>query len=277
MVHTPTHLAAHDDLGTPEDARSGRGGFNVDQVVEDYLAGHSVQTAQAYARDIAHLVRHLDARGIELATATRADLGRYVRTLEAARVPPSTIRRRLAAIAGFYSHLRGEGLVAGSPADGLRRPRGQSAPRIGPDAADLARLLSTARSDSPTAELLVDLLLVQGLRVSEAVSAADAHLVCHEGRRALVVRRKGGRLGRQVAWRWVRHLAEEAGITEGIYPHLLRHAYVSQALIAGLPLPVVAAGAGHRDIRTTLAYAQALATLGASAGEVVWQRVGGGS
>lgn len=68
-------------------------------------------------------------------------------------------------------------------------------------------------------------------------------------------------------------LGDAAGIA-GLHPHLLRHSYCTQALLAGVPLPVVAAGAGHRDLRTTLFYAQALAALAAEAGAAVAGRTG---
>ena len=146
-------------------------------------------------------------------------------------------------------------------------------------------------------EVVGHLTVHLGLRVGEACAATDADLVRHGDRRALAVRRKGGRrelvgllepvadlaeklaaaqgpgpllrgreggaLHRQVAWRWVRRLARSAGITGDVLPHLLRHSYVSQALLAEVPVPVVAAGAGHRVLRTTLGYAQALAALAA--------------
>lgn len=151
------------------------------------------------------------------------------------------------------------------------------------------------------------LLLICGLRVSEACALDDTDFVAHEASRALRVHRKGGRvelvglvdqaanridrvvatqgpgpllrgrsgtrLSRQVAWSWIERLGTEAGIGHRVYPHQLRHSFVTQALIAGVPLPVVAASAGHRDIRTTLGYAQALAALWAAAGEAVARRI----
>lgn len=287
-------------------ARPGAG-HDVEALIEDYLAGHSAPTAACYRRDLAHLRRHLSARGLEPLGVGRADLARWVRDQEGAGLPATSVRRRLPAVCGFYSFLEEEGVLAPSPAEGLRRPRGGPAPRLGLEAGDLARLLAVARAEGEPAELLVGLCTFHGLRVGEACAATDADLVCHGDRRALVVRRKGGRreliglldpvadlaerlvvaqgpgpllrgreggaLHRQVAWRWVRRPAKSAGITGDVFPHLLRHSYVSQALLAGVPLPVVAAGAGHRDLRTTLGYAQALAALGAEPAGSVWARV----
>ncbi|MHB1503631.1 MAG: tyrosine-type recombinase/integrase [Acidimicrobiales bacterium] len=286
---------------------SGSGDLDVDGYIEDYLAGHRAGTADAYRRDIGHLRCYLDALGLDLLGTRRGDLAWWVRAQEDAGVPATTIRRRLAAVSGLYCYLTSEGLVESTPADGLRRPRGGSAPRLGLSAGELGRLLDAAHDRGVHAELLVCLLIICGLRVSEACALDDTDLVAHEASRGLRVHRKGGRvelvglvdavadridrvvatqgpgpllrgrsgarLSRQVAWRWIERLGTEAGIGGKVYPHQLRHSFVSQALIAGVPLPVVAASAGHRDIRTTLRYAQALAALGAAAGEAVARRI----
>jgi site-specific recombinase XerD len=298
-----SHPPVPDGKSAPEP-----GHVDLDELVEDFLANCSAPTAACYRRDIAHLRCHLAALSKDLLTAGRGDLARWVRSQEDCGVPATTIRRRLSAICGLYSFVVAEGHIPMSPAEGLRRPKGAPAPRLGLSVGELGRLLEVARARGESAELLANLLLVQGLRVREAVGVDDDHLVCHEGRQAVVVMRKGGRvelvgladdvaevaervaaaqgpgpllrgrgggrLSRQIAWRWVRRMGEEAGIDAAVFPHLLRHSFISQALLAGVPLPVVSAGAGHRDIRTTLAYSQALAALGSSAGEAVWRRVG---
>ena len=82
------------------------------------------------------------------------------------------------------------------------------------------------------------------------------------------------RLRPEAAWRIIRRLGDSAGVARPVHPHLLRHSYVTQALVAGVSLPVVAAGAGHRDTRTTVGYARALAAIGGAAGEAVASRVG---
>ena len=278
-----------------------------DALVSEFLAGCSVATARAYARDLANLRCHLVARSIGLLGARRSDLAAWVRDQEAAGTAAATIRRRIAAAAGLYRHLVFEGGLAVSPAAGLRRPAGLGGPRLGLAAEDLARLRSAARSVGDTAALLVDLLLVEGLRVSEACGADDTDVVSEAGTRALRVRRKGGRvetvglvnevaglvdklvaiqgpgpllrgrdggrLARQVAWRWVCRLAELAGIEGRTFPHLLRHSHVTQAISAGVPLAVVALGVGHRDVRTTVSYAKGLARCQAAAATAVADRV----
>jgi len=283
----------------------GRGPGGQRELLEEYLALFRPSTAACYRRDLAHLEAELANEGIGLLAATRGDLRRWLGAQERAGVSPSTIRRRLAAVAGFYRFLVDEGICSRSPVQGLRRPRGGSALRLGLGARDLARLLQAARAEGEDTELLVGLLVLGGLRVSEACGISGQDLVVHEGCRGVLVRRKGGRvelvglpkelgelawrvaergpgpllrakrggpLGRQEAWRTVRRLAERAGIP-GVYPHLLRHSHATQALVAGVPLVVVQGALGHRDVRSTLQYAQALGALGALAGEAVAQRL----
>lgn len=305
-MSTPTLTVLRDPDPTVGTA-PGTGGVDIDETAEDYLAGLSAPTAEAYARDLNHLREYLAGCGLSVSDARRSDLARWVRRQEATGTRATTIRRRIAAAGGYYAHLVSTGVLGVSPADGLRRPRGGPAPRLGLPAADLARLHAVARAAGPTAELLVDLCLIQGLRVGEACAVDDHHVVSYGAQRALTVTRKGGRadivglvaevadlveavasaqgpgpllrgregsrLSRQVAWRWVRRLADEAGIDDAVYPHLLRHSHITQALSGGTPLPVVQVGVGHADIRTTLGYAQALAGLGAESAEAVARRV----
>lgn len=59
------------------------------------------------------------------------------------------------------------------------------------------------------------------------------------------------------------------------HPHLLRHSCVTLALAARVPMAVVAAGAAHRDVRSTTSYATALCPARAEAGVAVAGAVAG--
>jgi integrase/recombinase XerD len=278
------------------------------KLVDCWLSGLSPATARAYRADLGDLRDFLTARGVGLLGADRTDLWAWVGFLRAKGCAETTIRRRLAGASGFYSWLVRCAVLAGSPAQGLMRPRGGPAPRLGPGRKELCRLLRVARAQGRREELLVRLLCVCGLRVSEAVGLDASDIVSYEGRVLLSLRRKGGRrelvgvpketatllfahLGDQGAGpvlrsrggkrlstrgaRWIiGRLGEESGLA-ALHPHLLRHGFVTQALAAGVALPVVAAGAGHQDIRVTIGYAQALAAAGAEAAEAVEERLGG--
>lgn len=278
-----------------------------DHLVAAFLDGRSRATAACYRRDLGHLREGLAHDGIGLLGATRADYGRLVQVAEANGVASATIRRRLAAASSFYRAAIAEGRLAASPVEGVRRPRGASAPRLGPDEDALRRLWSAACRRGGRAQLLVALLLVAGLRVSEAVGIDAAHVHDDAGRQyAEVVRKggrpglvalvpplgdlvaaavarqgpgpllrgaRGGRLGRQRAWEIVRALGEEAGLV-GLGPHALRHAHVTAALREGVGIVAVQASAGHADPRLTVRYAQALLVLRGEAGAAVARQLG---
>jgi integrase len=61
-------------------------------------------------------------------------------------------------------------------------------------------------------------------------------------------------LDRHGAGRIVRRIAGRAGITKPVGPHTLRHAFITAALDAGVPLRDVQDAASHADPRTTMRY-----------------------
>jgi integrase/recombinase XerD len=133
---------------------------------------------------------------------------------------------------------------------------------------------------------LISLLALNGLRVSEAISADIEHLGLERGHRTLTVTRTGGkvvtvplaprtaraidlaigertegpvflakdgrRLAQHGAGRVVREIARRAGIGKTVTPHTLRHAFITAALDAGVPLRDVQEAALHADPRTTM-------------------------
>jgi len=71
----------------------------------------------------------------------------------------------------------------------------------------------------------------------------------------------GQRLDRHGAARVVRRVARRAGITKPAGPHTLRHAFITAALDAGVPLRDVQEAASHADPRTTIRYDRARGSL----------------
>ena len=62
----------------------------------------------------------------------------------------------------------------------------------------------------------------------------------------------GRRLDRHAAGRIVRRTARSSGIGKLVTPHTLRHAFITAALDAGVPLRDVQDAASHADPRTTM-------------------------
>ena len=71
----------------------------------------------------------------------------------------------------------------------------------------------------------------------------------------------GRRLDRHGAGRVVRQIARRAGIAKIVTPHTLRHAFITAAPDAGVPLRDVQEAASHADPRTTMRYDRARGSL----------------
>jgi integrase len=158
---------------------------------------------------------------------------------------------------------------------------------------------------------LISLLALNGLRVSEALGADIENLGLERGHRTLTILRKGGkvvtvplaprtaraidlvvgercdgpifvgadgqRIHRHAAGRIVRRIARRAGIAKRVGPHTLRHAFITAALDAGVPLRDVQEAASHADPRTTMRYDRARVSLDRHATYIVATFLAGAS
>jgi site-specific recombinase XerD len=77
----------------------------------------------------------------------------------------------------------------------------------------------------------------------------------------IVLTADGRRLYRHGAGRIVRRVSHRAAITKAVGPHTLRHAFITAALDAGVPLRDVQEAASHADPRTTMRYDRARGSL----------------
>ena len=189
-----------------------------------------------------------------------------------------------------------------------RQPVG-SGEATGLDRNELGALLVAAGLGEPAEHALLSLLALTGLRVSEATGANIEALGVDRGHRTLVITRKGGkvvtiplaprtaraidlavgersdgpvflaadgrRLDRHGAARIVRRAAHRAGITKPVGPHTLRHAFITAALDAGVPLRDVQEAASHADPRTTMRYDRARGSLDRHATYIVAAYIAG--
>src|SRR5262249_19654667 len=80
---------------------------------------------------------------------------------------------------------------------------------------------------------------------------------------------EGQQLDQHGAARVVRRVASRAGITKPVGPHTLRHAFITAALDAGVPLRDVQEAASHADPRTTMRYDRARGSLARHAPYIV--------
>jgi hypothetical protein len=85
------------------------------------------------------------------------------------------------------------------------------------------------------------------------------------------------RIDRHAAGRIVRRIARPAGIAKRVGPHTLRHAFITAALDAGVPLRDVQEAASHADPRTTMRYDRARVSLDRQATYIVATFLAGAS
>jgi len=259
------------------------------QALAGFLSGYRGLTREAYALDLRQFVTWWSEHHLGLFAARRVDVEYFARDLEARGKARATVARRLCTIAGLYRYAEEEGLIDHSPAVHVRRPRLDYESHVsGLDRNELGALLVAAGLSSARDHALISLLALNGLRISEAIGADIEALGLERGHRTLTVTRKGGkvvtlplaprtaravdlaigermggpiflgtdrgRLDRHAAGRIVRRAARRAGITKRVGPHTLRHAFITAALDAGVPLRDVQETASHADPRTTMRY-----------------------
>jgi integrase/recombinase XerD len=253
------------------------------------LAGYRGLTREAYTLDLRQFTGWCRDRSLSLFAVRRADIETFARELEAKGRARATVTRRLCTIAGFYRYAVEEELPGHSPAAHVRRPRPDyESHASGLDRNEAGALLVAAGLGPAAEHALISLLTLNGLRVSEAAGADIEHLGLERGHRTLTVARKGGkvvtvplaprtaraidlaigertdgplfltadgrRLDRHGAARIVRRATRRAGISKNVGPHTLRHAFITAALDAGVPLRDVQEAASHADPRTTMRY-----------------------
>jgi len=147
-----------------------------DPDVERYLlllgSQRSPRTVDAYRRDLAAVSGFL---GEPIASATTADLDRWVAQMRATGLAPSTIARRVAAVRSYFRHQQLLGSRADNPAAEVATPRRiRTLPRT-LSASESERLIEAAHGSTPRGlrdRALVELMYGAGLRVSETVGLA---------------------------------------------------------------------------------------------------------
>ena len=275
-----------------------------------FLAGYRGLTREAYALDLRQFTSWCRSRSLNLFAVRRLDIEGFARDLEARGRAGATVTRRLCTIAGFYRYAVEEELLDHSPAAHVRRPRVDYESHAGAlDRHELGALLVAAGLGSAPEHALISLLALNGLRVSEAAGADIEHLGLDRGHRTLTITRKGGkvvtiplaprtaraidlavgertqgpvflaadgrRLDRHGAGRIVRKAARRSGIGKAVTPHTLRHAFITAALDAGVPLRDVQEAASHADPRTMMRYDRARGSLDRHATYIVAAYIAG--
>ena len=164
------------------------------RVLGRFLLHHRAATAAEYARDVLAFARWCAEHEVALFAVDRTTVELWVLGLQGRGRQPRTIARRLAAIHGFYLEALDAGLIEKVPTLRVNRPRGARPVKSGIGKEDAALLLEAAEDSGPRDELVLRLLLLNGLRASEVIQLRLADIGDERGHRTLHVRRKGGRI-----------------------------------------------------------------------------------
>ena len=286
-------------------------GANLDRITAAFLAGYKPVTRKTYFLGLKIWFRWCADHGIDPLKAQRPHIDLWGRWLEEERQSkPATVMSRLCILRSFYRYLEDEDIIFKSPAARVRLPRVSTDSQTrGLDRAEVSRFLITSEYN-PTYHAMCCLLALNGLRISEACGANVEDLGVERGHRTLTVTRKGGnrqtiplspktariieslvgertegpilitgcgtRMTRSNAAKAVARIGKKTRIETKMHPHRLRHAFVTIALDAGVPLHDVQDSAGHADPRTTMRYNRNRFSLDRNATHIVTAFLAGG-
>lgn len=238
-----------------------------------FLAGYSGLTRDAYAPDLRMYTAWCQQHGLHLFQARRSDIECFGRDMEQRGRARATIARRLCTISGFYRYAVEEELLDHSPAVHVRRPRlDYESHAIDLDRNEVGALLVAAGLGADIDKLGLErghrtltvlrkgrkiVIIPLAPRTARAIDLAIGERL--DG--PILLRPEGQRMDRHCASRIVRRVARRAGVDKPIGPHTLRHAFITAALDAGVPLRDVQEAASHADPRTTMRYDRARVSL----------------
>lgn len=265
-----------------------------------YLARYSGQTHILYASQLRRWFAWCESNGLDpLIGIQRAHVELYVHHLGECGLMDSSVTTTMHAVRGYFRFAHIDGLIPADPAVYARLPKiyQNESPTQGLDRLELIRFLQVAQTITVHHGALAFLLGINALRASEAAAVRiEDYGETLRGHRALHLLGKGnkpatmpitvpvlrvldacrgertiGRLilrpnsgnpiDRRDAYRMVVRIAKVAKIPRHISPHSLRHAAITNALDAGVPLRDAQILAHHADPRTTEHYDRARRNL----------------
>jgi integrase/recombinase XerD len=160
----------------------------VDAWLDDLSSAH---TRDAYGRDLVAFITWCDVNGHDLLGVGVAEVSDYRDDCDDQGVRPATVARRLSALASFFAHALTAHAITSNPVDDVERPAAPSGTQpSGLDEHDALALLDAAGAVGPKVVVLVALLMLDGLKLAEAL-ALDVDQLHGSGwsMRATIVRR----------------------------------------------------------------------------------------
>jgi integrase/recombinase XerD len=270
------------------------------QAAVSYLARYRGHTHALYTYQLRRWFAWCETSDIDpLVGVQRAHVELYIRHLGETGLMDSSVTTMMHGVRGFFRFAHIDGLIPADPAVYARLPRlhRDESRTQGLDRLELIRFLQVAPTITVHHGALAYLLGINALRASEASAVRiEDYAETLRGHRVLRLVGKGnkpatmpitvpvlrileacrgerteGRLilrpnsknpiDRRDCYRMVVRIAKVAGIPRHISPHSLRHAAITNALDAGVPLRDAQILARHADPRTTEHYDRARGNL----------------
>jgi integrase/recombinase XerD len=270
------------------------------QAAVSYLARYRGHTHALYTYQLRRWFAWCETSDIDpLVGVQRAHVELYIRHLGETGLMDSSVTTMMHGVRGFFRFAHIDGLIPADPAVYARLPRlhRDESRTQGLDRLELIRFLQVAPTITVHHGALAYLLGINALRASEASAVLiEDYAETLRGHRVLRLVGKGnkpatmpitvpvlrileacrgerteGRLilrpnsknpiDRRDCYRLVVRIAKVAGIPRHISPHSLRHAAITNALDAGVPLRDAQILARHADPRTTEHYDRARGNL----------------
>jgi integrase/recombinase XerD len=265
-----------------------------------YLARYSGSTHHLYTYQLKRWLDWCEANGLDpLVGIQRAHVELYIRHLGDCGLMPSSINTTRHGVRGYFRYAHIDGLIAADPAVYARLPKvhHDESRTQGLDRLELIRFLQVAQTISVHHGAPAYLLGINALRASKAAAVRiEDYQETLRGHRVLHLVGKGNKpatmpltvpvlrvleacrgqrtegplvlrplslkpIDRRDCYRMVQRIAKAAGIPRHISPHSLRHAAITNALDAGVPLRDAQILARHADPRTTEHYDRARGNL----------------
>lgn len=265
-----------------------------------FLARYSARTHRLYSFQLREWFAWCERNGLDpLIGVQRAHVELYIRSLGERGLMDSSVVTVMNGVRGFFRFAHIDGLIPADPAVYARLPKVQrdESRTQGLDRLELIRFLQIAPTITVHHGALAYLLGINALRASEAAGVRiEDYADTLRGHRVLRLVGKGNKpatmpvtvpvlrvleacrgertegplilrpttrkpIDRRDAYRMVTRIAKAAGIPRHISPHSLRHAAITNALDAGVPLRDAQILARHADPRTTEHYDRARGNL----------------
>lgn len=266
----------------------------VDQLIEHYLedlarSNRAPATLRAYAADLGHLGRHCTQIG---QLADSKILRKILRGWSPLK--PASRARKESALSAFYRWALRQGVLETNPMEKLERTRRAEPCVDGITRAQFRKLFQAIPTKQTRDRLLFRLLFETGMRIGEALeihiedldlTLDDEHVrvIGKGGRRRTVLlddpvlvrelkrylkttgyrhgplfraakNNIGGPLRYQSAVEKWRKYCALAGVSYTL--HQLRHGHATELINAGVSLPTIRKRLGHKNIQSTMLYAQ---------------------